>query len=396
MRVLELEFLEIPLLLFLIPLFVVFFFYFAFFIISIFSKKSINKTDISPKISIIVPTYNEENSIRQKVENLMSLNYPQEKVDIIIIDSGSTDSTLKILSYLSKKYEIKLILEKHRKGKSAAINKVLPFINGEIVFISDANSLIHRNAILEMLKNFNDKKVGGVGPNYLITDLQKDKLFNPSKWEKHFMDFKNIFKQIESNIHSISFVQGELAAFRANALTPLPSDTISDDFELTLSVIKKGYRVVHESNAVVYEPSPISLKENIRRKIRHYIGSIQVIVRNKDMIFNPKYNAFGMFVLPFHAFRLFLQPYFILISFVFFFYQYDLLLKIFLSFQRIGLFILLLYILLETFLIILKRVSVTKAFIYFFLLQIITIVSHLLYHRKEKYVLWEKMLSHRR
>jgi cellulose synthase/poly-beta-1,6-N-acetylglucosamine synthase-like glycosyltransferase len=128
-----------------------------------------------PYVSILVPTYNEKNMIRNRIENLISMNYPGDKYEIIVVDSGSGDGTAEIVDSFMKEYHdtdpaLRLIREERRKGKASAINTGKNHSKGDIVLVTDANCIFDKNVLREMMPHFKDPSVGAVGGRYIVAN----------------------------------------------------------------------------------------------------------------------------------------------------------------------------------------------------------------------------------
>jgi len=370
-------------LLIILPLFIIVVYYILFTLIASLRASPPIKSQSDLKVSYIVPTYNEERNIRQKIENLREIQPHQ----IIVVDSGSTDTTPSILNEYAREGYIDYIKEDQRKGKAIALNKAFSEANGEIVLITDADAIIPSNSIQELLENFADEQVGGVGG--ALIEVKNNDLDDIDFTSTSFMKVRETFRILEGNLDSVPFTEGSLVAFRQELLSPIPIDTISDDMELVLLVREKGYRVVFEPKAVVLGVVPDKYLTRLKRKIRHQIGSIQAIIRHKKMLFNTKYGFFGTLVMPFHAFRLLIQPYLVFSSIILGLIFLPELLKIF---DSIPLYLygalLVGYILLEGLTILFKRYSLLLAIFHLIILQGVTVIAHILYLQKKKYIAW--------
>ena len=376
-------FLTYKLLLIGLPLLIIVLYYIIFTIFASVRASPPIKSQNILKVSYIVPTYNEERFIRQKIESLREIKPHQ----IIVVDSGSTDATPSILSEYAKTQSIDYIQEEQRKGKATALNKAFSAAKGEIILITDADSIVPIKSIQELLKNFADENVGGVGGGLVeVKNIDLDAIDFAST---SFMKTRETFRILEGNLDSIPFTEGSLVAFRKNLISPIPSDTISDDMELVLVVREKGYRVVFEPNAVVLGVVSPKFWTRMKRKIRHQIGSIQAIARHRNMLFNTNYGYFGTVIMPFHAFRLLIQPYLVFSSIILALIFLSELIKIFNTVPIFwwGVF-LVGYLLLESLTVLLKRYSLILAIFHLIILQGVTLIAHILYHQKQRYITW--------
>ena len=261
----------------------------------IFEKKYIIDESYAPNVTLIVPTHNEETVISKKIENILNLNYAKEKLQIIGVDSASTDKTRELV----KKYSgdgVELVEESERKGKGAAIMHALDFAKSDIALITDANSYFESDALKYLLRHFSDPLVGGVTGRYLGKATNNNA---ESSGTVTFRDYENNLLKYESKIDSVVCLWGEIFAIRKN-LFSLDKENLSEDFYASLYIRKKGYRLVYEPKAQVYEYAPSNLQDLIIQKKRTITGTIQCLFKYKQLLFNPRYGFFGTVILPSH------------------------------------------------------------------------------------------------
>lgn len=260
------------------------------------------------KIAIVIPTYNEESLIEQKLKNTFNLKYPKDQLSIIVMDSGSTDRTTEIVSQFP---EVRLIQEKERKGKAHALITAFRYIDPttELVIISDTDSRLEKDILIKALKYFEDDDVGAICGRQVLLNPKESKT---TKAEKSYRNFYTKLRLIESRIDSNPIMHGEFMVMRRSVMEPPSSDSVADDTEMALKIRRKGYKTLYAFDCVFYEASPISLDGRVAQKERRGQGLIQVFWRNKDMFLNLKYGKFGLLVFPFE-FSLY-----VLSSFVFF------------------------------------------------------------------------------
>jgi len=239
-----------------------------------------------PRVSFIIPTYNEENSILEKLENTLKLKYPGKKLEIFIVDSNSKDNTLKIIRDFIKtneKENIKLFVEKSREGKSEALNSVLPHCTGEILCVSDANSIIESNALDEAVANFYDKTIGAV-TGRLVTS-QKNTGNIPLS-ESSYRNVYDVFRLGESKLYSTFIFSGKLALYRRSLVTKFYEG--ADDTGIAMDIISKGYAAKYDSDAVAYEPPSPSLGKRFTQKTRRGTNIIDVLLNYKNKLKNSE------------------------------------------------------------------------------------------------------------
>jgi len=265
-----------------------------------------------PTVSIIIPTYNEASSIKDKIENAIELNYPPEKVKIIVIDSASTDGTADI----AERFEsVKVIRQPERKGKSSALAEVFKVATEEIVVITDADAMLDKDVLKNAMPYFADKSVGAV--------TGKQILINPNETisqqsEQTYREFFDTIRTIESKIASTMIFNGPFMAFRQNVLEAPPQNSVADDTEMAIHVIKKGYRALYIPEAIFYEKIPLSNESRIKQKERRAQGLVQSFWRHRDILFNTKYGKFGTDVFPSEFAVHLLLPFALMISIIVF------------------------------------------------------------------------------
>lgn len=244
---------------------------------------SLSEADL-PEVTLLVAAYNEEDYIDEKIKNSLSLLYPKQKLKFLFITDGSDDNTPNII----KKYEtIKLMHEPARKGKIAAVERAMPFVASEIVVFTDANTMLNPKAIYNMVRHYQDSNVGAIAGEKRI--LVEDKDNASSAGEGFYWQYESKLKAWDSELYSVVGAAGELFSIRKSLFEPVPSDTLIEDFYLTLTIAKKGYRVIYEPEAYALEGPSASVKDELKRKIRIAAGGIQAIVRLKSLLNVFKY-----------------------------------------------------------------------------------------------------------
>ena len=210
-----------------------------------------------PRVTIVVPTYNEASLIKRKLDNIASQDYPKELMEIIVVDSASSDGTPSIVrEWMESHRDLKVVLieEGVRRGKAFALNNALRFASGEIVVVTDADSLwISRDTLANTLSWFSDPRVGAV------TCIKQPVGEGFAGIEKGYRDYYNVVRLGESKKHSTPVFHGELAAFRKDLLVQLggfPTDIGSDDSHTATLIALKGYRAIAVDNTACAEPVP--------------------------------------------------------------------------------------------------------------------------------------------
>ena len=210
-----------------------------------------------PTVTMIIAAYNEERVIREKIENTLSLDYPRDRLQIMVFSDGSSDATDAIVkSYASAGIELKRI--EGRKGKTHCQNECVSYATGDIVVFSDANSMYDAGAIKKMMMHFSDAKIGGV-----VGELRYIK--NGSSDEGIYWKIEQFLKKGESIIDSCLGANGSIYAVRRSLYVQLADDAISDFIE-PFKIYEQGYRVVYEPAAFCLEPVGANSTEFSRKK----------------------------------------------------------------------------------------------------------------------------------
>jgi biofilm PGA synthesis N-glycosyltransferase PgaC len=231
-----------------------------------------------PAVTVLIAAFNEEDYIIEKINNTFSLDYPAEKLNILIVTDGSSDQTPELV----KKFPaITLLHQPERQGKIAAVQRAMPYVFTDLVVFTDANTMLNKEAILQMVRHYQDEKVGAVAGEKRI--LAKDKEAANSAGEGIYWKYESALKRWDSELFSVVGAAGELFSIRKSLFEHVPHDTLIEDFYLTLRIAQKGYRVKYEPGAYALEGPSASISEELKRKIRIAAGGIQAIVRLKSL-----------------------------------------------------------------------------------------------------------------
>lgn len=254
-------------------------------------KKSIPQ--FFPKISVIVPAFNEEKTIQACLQSLQHLNYPN--YEIIMVDDGSTDHTF---DEASKLEGIKLIHQRNQ-GKPSALNAGVLNSTGEIILTVDADTTLDKQALIKVASRFEkNESLGAVAGNVKVK--AEPTLLNAVQSSEYATGI-NLIRKGQSVLGCVLIVPGPVAALRKQAVEKagyFSDDTFAEDFDITLKILKAGYRVEYEEKSIAYTDAPKTVEDLIKQRRRWYRGMIQVLDKHKDMYFNPKYGLAGTFGVP--------------------------------------------------------------------------------------------------
>lgn len=238
------------------------------------NKRHIAPDDYFPSVSFIVAAFNEEDCIEKKILNSLDQDYPKEKIEFLFITDGSTDRTMDIIGRYP---DIRLLHEAQRKGKSAALNRVVGAASKDILIFSDANTILNKNATINITRHYRDARVGGVAGEKKVvsgTALQSDEV-GPS--EGLYWKYESFLKKLDSTFHSVVGAAGELFSLRRNLYSTVPEVVILDDFIISMRVAEKGYRIIYEPAACAWELPSFSIEDEQKRKIRIAAGGFQAM-----------------------------------------------------------------------------------------------------------------------
>lgn len=239
---------------------------------SAFIKRTeINPTDDLPAVTLIISAFNEEDVIVAKIANTDALDYPEGKLNVIFITDGSTDNTMNIVS---KHSAFKLLHEPERKGKLAAMNRAMRYVQTGIVVFSDANGFINREAIKYIVGHYANPKVGGVTGEKKI---RQDGSGAVAGGEGLYWQYESTLKHLDSRLYTVVGAAGELFSIRTELYTPLPENIVIEDFVQSLLLCKKRYVVRYEPAAYSEEQASGHLIDEMERKIRISAGGFQAI-----------------------------------------------------------------------------------------------------------------------
>jgi cellulose synthase/poly-beta-1,6-N-acetylglucosamine synthase-like glycosyltransferase len=259
---------------------------------AIFFRYSVQCKDIEPKVTFLITAYNEEKNISKKLEEVLSLDYPENKLEVLVASDGSTDRTDDIVRGFSDR-GVQLKRVEGRVGKTATQNEAVRSSTGEIVVFSDATTTYKQDALRKLVRNYNDPSVGAVSGRYEYVNPTGGSVGVGSIL---FWKYENFIKSMQTRIRTITGCCGCIYSVRRCVYVPLPADIISDLVE-PLKVIEKGYRVVFEPEAVAYEETTEKPHEEFRMRIRVITRAMRGILYAKGLL-NP-------FRFPFVAFQLF-------------------------------------------------------------------------------------------
>jgi len=233
-----------------------------------------------PPVSLIVPAYNESAWIARKLENSLALDYPRDRLEILVISSGSDDGTEAVAQgYASA--GVRTIVQPARAGKEAAMQEAARHARGEILVFTDANAILNRDAIRLMVRWFADPDVGCVAGEKRVAAESGE---SSGAGEGAYWLYESTVKRFDSTVGSAMGAAGELCAIRAELMTAREHDNIIEDFVLSMRVVEAGYRLVYEHGAVATEEASTRFEDVFERRARIAAGGFQSIWRLRSLL----------------------------------------------------------------------------------------------------------------
>jgi len=241
------------------------------------------RVDGIPSVSLLIPAYNEEAHIEAKLRNSLALDYPKDRLEIVVASDGSTDRTNAMVERFRGRGVTLLAMRDHL-GKSAMLGRVVALLRGEIVVFSDTTSELEPDALRMLVRNFADPRVGCVSGLYRlkgVADLR-------GEGEGLYWNYETFLKRQESRLHSILGAHGAFYAVRKTLFQKPGGDAINDDYLIPMRIVQQGHRAVYEPAAVAWELEQASLEGEFARRRRIAAGNCQQIVELRQML-NPFY-----------------------------------------------------------------------------------------------------------
>jgi cellulose synthase/poly-beta-1,6-N-acetylglucosamine synthase-like glycosyltransferase len=258
-------------------------------IISKFKDNRIQKNEIYPYVSIIIAAHNEENSIKNKLQNTESLDYPREKLEIIVASDNSTDRTDEIvINYNDSR--IRLITFPERKGKTFVQNEAIKAAKGEIILFSDATTIYDRQIVRKIVTNFADSRVGVVGGELEFINNNKSSI---GEGDGSYWRYEKFIKINESRVTSLIGVSGCCYAIRRDLYEPIRPDLISD-YVIAQMIYKKGKKAVYEPEAKSYEEANFDSSEEFKMRVRIAVRTLFGIWCMRELLNPIKYGFYAI------------------------------------------------------------------------------------------------------
>ncbi|WDF55096.1 glycosyltransferase [Mucilaginibacter sp. KACC 22063] len=258
-------------------------------------QKRLDNAVLRP-VSIVVPAYNEEVTAIKTIESLLKLEYPE--LEIIFVDDGSKDRTFEVVDNAYGNHPLVQVLTKPNGGKASALNFGITYAKNEYVVCIDADTQLKNDAIYHLMTYFTDDEIGAVAGTVKVGN--ETNLI--TRWQSiEYTTAQNMDRRAFDLLNSITVVPGAIGAFRKSAIFKaggFTSDTLAEDCDLTMRILKQGYIVRNCAESIAYTEAPESLGMLLKQRFRWSFGVIQSFWKNRDALFNKKYKFFGMVGMP--------------------------------------------------------------------------------------------------
>ena len=251
--------------------------------------KAHHQVPAEPLVTVVVVAYNEAQRIERRIENLLSLDYPRQKLEILIASDGSTDGT-DVRAKWFERAGIKVRAFETRRGKAAVLNDVVPLARGEIVVLADARQRFDSGALRALVADFGDRDVGAVSGELVIRSRANEQGSTIAAGSSFYWRYEKFIRRNESQAYSTVGATGAVYAIRRELFERIPDDTLLDDVLIPMRIISHGYRVLFEPAARAYDLAAASPRQEFVRKVRTIAGMFQLFAR-EHWLLNPFRNG---------------------------------------------------------------------------------------------------------
>jgi cellulose synthase/poly-beta-1,6-N-acetylglucosamine synthase-like glycosyltransferase len=248
--------------------------------------RPVRRDDITPSVSLIIAAYNEASVIKDKLDNIMALDYPRDQLEVIIASDGSDDGTNAIVAAYDAPHVRLLALP--RQGKNRTLNAALAEARGDILVFSDADSMLEPDALRNLVAPFADPDVGGVGGDYRYpTDVVE------GSGERTYWNIDRVIKDLQNRAGSMTSATGQIFAIRREYARPVALG-VTDDSYLSIQVPASHKRLVFEPSAVAYGPIATSADKEFQRKVRVTTRGLRSVWLNRRVLNPFEYGFFAI------------------------------------------------------------------------------------------------------
>ena len=279
--------------------------------IAIRGLRPIPAADNLPSCTLVITAYNEQDFIREKIQNTFALEYPDGELEIVFITDGSDDKTPDIISEYP---QIRLMHQSARLGKVAAIHRAVESVTSEIIIFTDANTTLNKLALVNIARHYADPKVGAVaGEKRVQSEAEADA---GAAGEGFYWKYESTLKKWDSELYSVVGAAGELFSVKSSLYEPVSKASILDDFMISMKIAAKGYRIVYEPEAYAIESASENITEELKRKVRIAAGGIQSIIWLKALLNILRYGVLSFQYISHRVLRWTITPFLLIACFI--------------------------------------------------------------------------------
>lgn len=279
----------------------------VYLLVSLKTKTITKVNNIKPGVSIVLSVYNEEKVIKDKIENTFALDYPYDKLELVIGSDASFDSTNEIIHSFNDT-RLKFFESSQRRGKLGVLKEIVDKARGDIIVITDANTILDKKALEYIIPNFEDKKVGGVCGRLILLRTKSQS----NRYMQFYWSYENMLKSMESNVCSIMAVNGQIFAIRKELFQIKEEHLATEDQVLGLKLVERDFKLIFERKALAFEEVG-DIWTEFKRRVRISSGNFQSFTILKELLFFRK--GFRSFCFWSHKVLRNLTPVFLIIIF---------------------------------------------------------------------------------
>ena len=279
------------------------------FVVSLFVRHPIKTGDVLPRLTLLIPAYNEAEILKKKLENVLKIDYPQNLLQIIVISDASTDGTNSIAASFAEQ-GVQLIVNEQRSGKTFGLNRAVEIAEGDILLFTDADAFFEKDSLRMLIRGFADESVGLITGSTRYYSQVEDGGVVLSMGV--YTRLEKWLKVYESKIGSCVGADGAIFALRKDLYQPLRNTDIND-LVIPMNTVRRGYRVVLDADVFCREEHSTSNDEEFNRQIRISNRTITALLNNWDLLNPVRYGNFS-WMLFFHKWLRFLFPVFMLLA----------------------------------------------------------------------------------
>ena len=275
------------------------------------TKLKVEKKYIYPYLSLVLTVHNEERIVARRIKNLLEATYPKDSLEIMVVSDGSTDKTDNIVEAMSRSdHRIRLFKTKGG-GKSLAQNEAIPSAKGEIVVLTDAETVFEKDVLKNLIRNFADERVGCVSGKLILANNSSGTIEGS---QGVYWKYETLLRSLESRIGVMHTASGQIMAFRKSLFRHFDAK-YGDDCIIPLDVVFQGYKVIHEDEAIAYDTFPATPGGELRARTRMTLRNMTCTLSKLAALHVFRFPLVTLSVLSHKVFR-WLTPFFMIALFI--------------------------------------------------------------------------------